>query len=229
MKKTLTITSMFLMLITSIPVHSLSETTNWKLVKNEDGIKVYIARSLHSDIIKAKSSIDINFSISKVQSVLDNIEKRQEWIPYLKKSSILKHESENESLEYSLFSAPWPASDRDFVYRLKMISNTKNKRVYQMQSDVSDLKPKNDGVVRAVLFESIYTLTAIDENTTRVNLTFHADFGGWLPDWISNMVQKALPYKTLRNLKYELIKLENKTVKFKIDQVYKCGFKSHMA
>ena len=214
MKKTIAITSMFLMLIVNSPVYSLSETANWKLVKNKDGIKVFIARSSRSDIVKAKSSIDIRFSISKVQSVLDNIEKRHEWIPYLKKSSIIKNESENENLEYSLFSAPWPASDRDFVYRLQMISNTKNKRVYKMQSDVSDLKPENNDVVRAILFESIYTLTAINKNTTRVNLTFHADLGGWLPNWVSNMVQKALPYKTLKNLKYELIKQENKTVKF---------------
>lgn len=202
------------MLVASLPVYSLSETTNWKLVKYEDGIKVFIARSSQSDIVKAKSSIDISFPISKVQSLLDNIEKRHEWIPYLKKSSIIKHESEYQNLEYSLFSAPWPASDRDFVYRLEMVSNTKNKRVYKMQSEISDLKPKNSGIVRAVLFESVYTLTALGESATRVNLTFHADLGGWLPNWISNMVQKALPYKTLKNLKYELIKRENKTVKF---------------
>lgn len=212
MKKTIALVS--LLMITSFPVYSLSGTTNWKLVKNEDGIKVFIARSSHSDIVKAKSSIDISFPISTVQSLLDNIEKRHEWIPYLKKSSIIKHKSEYESLEYSLFSAPWPASDRDFVYRLEMISSTKNKRVYKMQSEVSNLKPRNSGIVRAVLFESVYTLTSIGENTTRVNLTFHADLGGWLPDWISNMVQKALPYKTLKNLKYELIKQENTTVKF---------------
>lgn len=193
------------------PIMAITESNNWKLVEDEAGIQVYISESNNSEIVKAKSSIEVNTKLSRVQALLNNIDARHEWIPYLKKSQLIKSESNNESLEYSLFSAPWPASDRDFVYRLRLISSSIDKKIYRMSSEVSDLVPVNSAAIRAVLYESIYTLTAIDEDTTRIELTFHADLKGWIPNWIVNMVQRALPQKTLKNLKFKLNKQESKS------------------
>ena len=196
------------------PAFAYKQTHNWELVKQQDGIKVYIAESANSDILKARSSIVIKAPLTSVQSVLNNIDARHEWIPYLKKSQLIKYESDDESLEYSIFAAPWPASDRDFVYRLRLISSSSTEKVYKMHSEKSDLMPKSSAAVRADLYESIYTLTKIDDQTTRVDLTFHADLKGWLPDWIVNIVQKALPFKTLKNLKNELARQETRAVNY---------------
>ena len=213
--KSVSLTCLYLISLLSIQsAMAISDSNKWQLVKNDQGIQVFVTESDHSDIVKAKSSIEVNNSLSSVQALLDNVDTRHKWIPYLKKSQLIKYESDNESLEYSLFAAPWPASDRDFVYRLRLTSSSESRKVYKMSSEVSELMPVSSDAIRAVLFESIYTLTVIDENRTRIELTFHADLKGWIPTWIVNMVQQALPFKTLKNLKSELIKQENKSVKF---------------
>lgn len=126
---------------------------------------------------------------------------RKQWVPYLSQSRVLHRFSENEKLEYSLFRAPWPASDRDFVYRMTLLHQDDVTISYSMVSEIHSLMPENDGVIRADLIESIYTLTAIDAQQTQVELIFLADPKGWLPVWIINIIQKALPYLMLKNLR----------------------------
>ena len=70
-----------------------------------------------------------------------------------------------------------------------------------MKSETSPLMPVNDDLIRAELIESIYTLTALKKNKTHVQLIFFADPKGWLPTWIINIIQKALPYMMLQNLR----------------------------
>lgn len=181
-----------------------AEADKWQLVKDEEGIKVYKYESADSEIIKAKSIIQINSTITAVEKVLNNIEYRHKWIPYLEKSRLIEKKSETESIEYSLFSAPWPATDRDFVYSLEQITNLSQNKVYRMKSVNSKLMHETKTSIRAELYESVYTITAIEDDVTQVELTFHANLKGWLPNWISNIIQKSVPYKTLYNLRSEM-------------------------
>lgn len=178
--------------------------TNWQLIKNENGIKVYILEKKDSDIVKAKTQTIIKSPISQVRAILDDIGHRHEWIPFLKISTALTAYKNNKRIEYSHFYAPWPASDRDFVYQIELISESDQQLVYKMHSIESDLKPVDKNKIRADLYESIYTLTVLDKDTTSVELVFHADPKGWLPNWIINIIQRVLPFKILRNLKARL-------------------------
>ncbi len=188
-----------------INADELTSIHSWEKIKDNDGVIVYIKETDKSRIIKVKTLVTINTSIKKVQKILDNVENRKNWIPFLDHSSILHTFSNTEKLEYSLFSAPWPASDRDFVYRISQLQNDDNKIIYSMRSETSDFMPVNEDRVRANLIESIYTLTALNSNQTNVELIFHADPKGWLPIWIINIIQKILPYMMLKNLRAQAV------------------------
>jgi len=148
----------------------------------------------------------MNAPLNKVRSILDDIEHRYEWVPYLIISKSLSdyNHINNPRIEYSHFHAPWPASDRDFVYEIQLISTSDKQLVYKMKSVVSELMPINKQIIRAELLETIYTLTALDNATTKVEIIFHADPKGWIPDWIVNIIQSVLPYKILINLNARL-------------------------
>jgi len=176
----------------------------WQLETDDDGIQVYIIKVDNTDIIKAKSVAKLKASLAEIKSILDDIEHRHEWVPFLKQSSVIEKQSEKSRVEYSLFSAPWPASDRDFVYSLQLTLNTANKQIYEMHSVKTPAMPENADRIRGEIFESKYILTAVAENITQVELIYHADPKGWLPNWIINIIQKALPYKILRNLRDRL-------------------------
>ncbi|VAX12465.1 hypothetical protein MNBD_GAMMA24-1825 [hydrothermal vent metagenome] len=174
---------------------------DWQKIKDEDGILVYSAAVNDSDIIKVKTEVIIDAPLTRIRQILDDAPRRKQWVPYLERSKVLQRISNTERLEYSHFDAPWPASDRDFVYRIRLQHKQNNQLVFQMRSEQSPLMPEQAGIVRADLIESAYTLTALQPKKTRVELVFHADLKGWLPDWVINIVQRHLPFLMLKNLR----------------------------
>ena len=173
----------------------------WQKIEDENGVLVYSHEIDGSDLIKVKTEVIIDANMEKIKSILDDVSHRKDWVPYLVESRVLKKYSEDEKLEYSFFVAPWPASDRDFVYCRRLLHKDNTKIIFTMTSKQSELMPKQDGVVRADLIESQYTLTALSSKQTKVELIFHADPKGWLPNWIVNIIQQALPFMMLQNLK----------------------------
>lgn len=202
--KIILLTYLFLHQIFIQAALATSSEPRWELVKDENGIKVYIYETSDSDIVKAKTNIIVNAPIERVKAILDDIDQRHEWIPFLKVSKALSEFKDNKRIEYSHFSAPWPASDRDFVYQIELTNRSNKKLVYNMFSVETDLKPSDNRYIRADLFESVYTLQALNSETTSVELVFHADPQGWLPNWIINIIQRVLPFKILRNLRNRL-------------------------
>ena len=154
----------------------------WKKINEKDHIRVYSIEVPGSNILKIKAETIINTNIYRIQSILDNVEHRKNWIPYLKESRIIEKISDHKNIEFSLFTAPWPASDREFVYEITMIFKNNSSAIYQMKSIYHPDKPENKSIIRADLMESSYKLTALSENITRVELIYHADPKGWLPN-----------------------------------------------
>lgn len=187
-------------LISSI-VQAQNQQPDWQKIKDEDGVLVYSATVSGSDIIKVKTEVIINAPLEHIRQILDDAPRRKRWVPYLDHSRVLQSISASERLEYSHFAAPWPASDRDFVYRIRLQHKQSDQLVFHMKSEQNTLMPEQANMVRAELVESIYTLTALQPQQTRVELVFHADLKGWLPVWIINIVQRALPFLMLKNLR----------------------------
>lgn len=201
--------SLILALLISDAAHTENTSIYWKKINDKNGIAVYSTEIHGSEILKIKTRAKINASILEIQSILDNVEHRSNWIPYLKESSVIENISITENIEYSLFSAPWPASNRDFVYKLTRISNNKSNAIYKMKSITHAKKPEDGSMIRADLMDSTYILTALSEKETRVELIFHADPKGWLPNWIINIIQRILPYLILKNLRQQVIQTES--------------------
>jgi hypothetical protein len=183
--------------------HNISSANEmpWKKIKEKNDISIYVAKSDNSAIIKVKTTTIINASVTAIQKILENHQQRILWVPYLKRSKALLSVSATEQIEYAHFIAPWPASDRDFIYRTTLLTLNEDTISYSMKSEASSLLPEFNSIIRAELIESQYSLHRLANNKTRVDLVFHADLKGWLPVWIINIVQKALPYRMLKNLK----------------------------
>lgn len=196
-----------------MPSNLLAEITSpsWEKIREEKGIIVYAQEIEGSDVIRVKTQMVIEAGIEEMQTFIEDISKRKEWVPFLAEARVLKVYTPTERLEYTLFDAPWPGSDRDFVYRRNLIYKDNEKIVMEMTSEESELMPEQDDAVRAELLESRYTLLALSDNKTRAELIFHADLKGWLPDWIVNRIQEALPFRMLQKLKARIEKANRPT------------------
>ena len=182
---------------------SAASSEDWIPARQRDGISVYIREVPGTKIIKVKTHVIIDAPLQRIQHILDDAEHRKHWVPYLQDSTVLEQMSADERIEYSLFAAPWPASDRDFVYRMTRLQDSPDKLVYAMKSEITELMPQQQSIVRAELIESQYSLTALGPQQTQVDLVFHADPKGWLPTWIINIIQKVLPYMMLKNIRQQ--------------------------
>lgn len=185
----------------AVSITAQSSQPDWQIIEDYDDIRVYSATVSGSEIIKVKTEVLIAASMETIRLILDNAHQRHQWVPHLDHSKVLQQPSNSERLEYSRFIAPWPASDRDFVYRIQMQKKSDKQLVFQMRSEVNQLMPEQTGIVRAELVESTYTMTALSPEQTQVELIFHADPKGWLPVWIINIIQRHLPFMMLKNLR----------------------------
>ena len=173
----------------------------WVEVKDSDGIKVFTAKLPDHSIAMVKTQAVIDADIMRIENILNDEERRVAWVPYLTESKRLHTFSPTDSLQYNRFDAPWPAADRDIVFRVTRVPKDNSNVTYLMKSEDSPLMPKEKRIVRALLMESSYTLTAVNERQTRVELVFHADPQGWVPLWIVNIIQRAFPFLVLKNLR----------------------------
>ncbi|MFC1602076.1 START domain-containing protein [Pseudomonadota bacterium] len=181
-------------------------TADWIPVKEKEGIQIYTRKVTGTPPVMAKGIVIINAKPAAILAVLDNNSNHPKWIPYLQASRKLQTVSDTERLEYNLFDAPWPASNRDFVFRVKAIpSNRKDILIYSMKSEFSPLMPEQKNIVRGTLHESTFKLTQLGTDKTKVELLFQADPRGWIPNWIVNIVQRAWPYKVLKGLRAQTL------------------------
>lgn len=194
-----------LLLLLAAPLIS-DATEDWEEVKNQDGIRIYTRQATDSPIVMAKGIVVIDATPEAIMQVLDDNASHPMWIPYLKVSRQLQAVADKERLEYNLFDAPWPASNRDFVFRVIAVPGKDgHSTTFSMQSEDSPLMPEQDGIVRGLLLESRFEITAMASAKTRVELLFQADPRGWIPVWVVNIMQRAWPHKVLKGLRARAI------------------------
>lgn len=177
----------------------------WREIKNEEGILVYTQQTPNSQIITAKAVATFDAELETIAQILDDNANQPRWVRYLIESRHIETISPSERLEYNLFAAPWPASDRDFVYRVEALPNASGDGIiFRMKSTSIALMPENEGIIRGDLQESVYKLTREGANLTKVELIFRADPRGWIPLWITNLIQRTWTFVVMKGLRKEI-------------------------
>ena len=85
--------------------------SNWKLSKDNDGIKVYTADNPKSKFQSIKVECTLEGTFDKLIGILSDVNRHKEWVYNNKTSYILKKNSANDFIYYSETSIPWPMSN----------------------------------------------------------------------------------------------------------------------
>lgn len=198
--------SMLFLTLSLFSMSAFSAISNWKLVSQKNGITVSKTQMKGSKVVGFKGETIIYNSAEKVFSVLLNNSHRKDWVNRLKVSKILKRITKNEYVIYQEFKLPWPLSNRDFIYRGKATRDAKSGKVFLKMSSLDwPTGPKTVGV-RAELKKSLYTLTPMGPNRTKVEVEILSDPKGLIPKWVVNLIQKSWPHKTLTAIKKQVEK-----------------------
>ena len=184
---------------------------NWVLTYDKDDIKIY-TKHLKGQAVKAvKSVTKIKTNLESVATAITDADSLSSWFPYLKSSELLRAPNhEGESYTYIISSLPWPIKNRDILYKNKISYNENKTAIYFYSNVVMDekLKAKNGNLVRVPASEALWRAKVLDEKTVEVELYAHADPGGSIPKWFTNLVVIQAPKKSLNNLRSYLESLD---------------------
>jgi hypothetical protein len=182
--------------------------TEWKLRKDDSGVKVY-TRSLENspyDEFKAVVTIS-NTSLTNVLDVITDVKNYPNTFPNCSSSRVLEQKSKYDDIHYITISAPWPVTDRDAIYEASTSISGDGKYAQVKLVPHGDYEAENERFIRVHNGSGFWELKEVAANTILVTYQFHADPGGEIPAWIANTVIVSNPLKSMESLRNKVKKL----------------------
>ena len=197
-------TNLFLFILIALNIKGYTQP-NWKLAKEKNGIKIFLASVENSKFKNIKVQAVMEGSITKLISILCEVPKMKEWIYKCKQSYLLKQISPTNIFYYNETALPWPVSNRDMIIHLTVIPDSLHHLV--RISAVSEPKfiAEKKGLVRIPYSKANWYVVETG-NKIDIDYTFEVDPGGSLPAWLVNMLADKGPYESFEKL---MIKLRN--------------------
>ena len=120
---------------------------DWQLVKDEEGIQVYLATVPGSSYKAYRGVTTIKASIERLRSLQEDVLTSCQWIFQCQEQKMLKSEGA-QSWMYSRFSTPWPVTPRDSVLHITTSMAADGALLRQIQA-LPDYVPVQDEIGRA--------------------------------------------------------------------------------
>ena len=187
-------------LLVFIPGLSAFAQLNWKLRKDENGIRVFTANSENSSFKSVKVECIVKSKLSQLVAFLLDIEKQHSWVYNNQSSKLLKKVSENELIFYSEIDVPWPCTDRDYIahFVIKQV----NPQLMTIDSHAEpDLLPPTDNRVRVKVSNAHWDVMPESAGKLKIVYTVHFDPCGSIPAWLINLFITKGPYQTFDRLR----------------------------
>ena len=98
----------------SVLMAGAAHAEDWKVAKDEGGIKVSLSEMPGSAYKAYQGVTTIKAPIAKISAMQEDVSGACTWIYECKTQKLLKHEGD-KSWTYTQFSTPWPVTPRDSV------------------------------------------------------------------------------------------------------------------
>jgi hypothetical protein len=182
------------------PVTIGTAKAQWELVKDKDGIKVFLKTAAGSKIKEFKGVTNVNSSLDSILAVLYDTQACAEWIHNCSQAARLTDISFYEAYIYQVINFPFPVKDRDLILHTVMTQDPETKDVTIKLNSAPDYVSKT-GNVRIKTSAGYYLLKPLPDGTVEVTWQHYTDPGGGVPAWMVNSLLVDTPFKTLENLK----------------------------
>ncbi|RIW13413.1 hypothetical protein D0X99_16720 [Algoriphagus lacus] len=176
-------------------IHESFAQETWGLVKDEQGIQVFVAKVANSDFKAFKAVMSVKTTEDRVLEILKDVNKYPDWFAYTKSVKLIK-QSENEQQFSMETDYPWPyyneCSNYSMVFQK---SGTGTHRINIVGSDEKasckySLKKANG-----------YILLEPDKGDLRITYYFHSEPSQNIPAGLINPMIYRMPFETFIDLK----------------------------
>lgn len=180
----------------------------WEFLgEKNDKIKVYRKEMDGTGIYAFRGMAILDWPLKEVLTIGTDISLAKNWTDSLKKLEIIRQISNNQWILYGQFHAPFPLSDRDFVFSATIEKRNSPRKGVEIKYVSQNERPEDDDHVRGDITGSVYRYLDIGQGTkTFVDFEIHCNPKGYIPSWIVNFFQKSWPKATINRFKEELEK-----------------------
>jgi hypothetical protein len=175
-----------------------AQAAQWRLVKDEAGIRVYLQQIPGSSFQAFRGVTRIRTDMPRLLALQDDVRAACAWIHACSEQRLLKHEGDL-SWAYSRFHTPWPVQPRDSILQV-ITTRDADGRVVRTLHGVADYLPRQKGFVRVSKVEGFWSLTPL-EGEIEVIYQVHSEPGGSVPAWLANSFVVDAPFNTLQGLR----------------------------
>lgn len=183
----------------SVLLAGVAHAEDWKVAKDEDGIKVSLSEVPGSQYKAYQGVTLINAPVAKISALQEDVAGACAWIYECKTQKLLKHEGDT-SWTYTQFNTPWPVTPRDSVL-LVTTNKASDGTLTRTLEGLPTYLPEEKGFVRVAQVKGFWKLVPKGANQTEVTYQVHTEPGGSVPSWLANKFVVDAPFNTLKALK----------------------------
>ncbi|MDN7143857.1 START domain-containing protein [Pseudomonas sp. JQ170] len=176
----------------------LAHADDWKVAKDEDGIKISLSEVAGSEYKAYRGVTVIKAPLAKVKALQEDVVGACAWIHECKSQKLLKHEGD-QTWTYTQFNTPWPVTARDSILHVTTTQDADGSLTRKLEG-VPKYQPEEKGFVRVSQVEGFWKLVPKGD-TTEVTYQVHTEPGGSVPSWLANKFVVDAPFNTLKALK----------------------------
>ncbi len=176
----------------------LAHGDDWKVAKDEDGIKISLSEVAGSEYKAYRGVTVIKAPLAKVKALQEDVVGACAWIHECKSQKLLKHEGD-QTWTYTQFNTPWPVTARDSILHVTTTQDADGSLTRKLEG-VPKYQPEEKGFVRVSQVEGFWKLVPKGD-TTEVTYQVHTEPGGSVPSWLANKFVVDAPFNTLKALK----------------------------
>ena len=180
-----------------------AQASTWIKEFEKDNIKVF-SKASDQRIIPFKAIAVFDLSESRLLEVLRDYQSKNLWAPKLKSVEMHKELGKEKYIFSEYYKVPWPFYDRQFLLEGEIVEIKGGHRMSAKSINRPQLIDPSHVVASVQKID--VQLKALSAERTEVSFQFEGDMGGWIPGWVSQIIQKRWPYKFLLKLKEQALK-----------------------
>ncbi|MDH4872644.1 START domain-containing protein [Pseudomonas sp. BN515] len=178
---------------------SAVQAEDWKLAKDEDGIKVFLSEVPGSKYKAYRGVVTMKADMATLRALQEDVAGSCAWIHECKEQKLLKSEGA-QSWTYTRFNTPWPVTPRDSVLHVTSEIGADGS-VTRVLEGVPKYLPEADGFVRVTEVQGFWKLAPKGTGEVEVTYQVHTEPGGSVPSWLANSFVVDAPFNTLKAMR----------------------------
>ncbi|WP_152287615.1 SRPBCC family protein [Flavicella marina] len=169
----------------------------WRLVKDKNGIQVYVASVRGSKYVAFKAIMSVQASQATVIKLLKDVENYPNWFAFTASAKLIDLEA-NELTFFMETDYPWPYANEGMNYQMKF----EEKRIGNLKIRITGSN-RNMFIKNMLKMARGYILLENFGESILITYMFHCEPSQKIPAWLVNASIDEMPYKTfsaMRNI-----------------------------